>query len=477
MILLIAGAALLAMTTVFALAAGRADAQSTSSGTAKNVIFMMGDGMGPNQRDAIQLATVGAYDRLVMDSLPFEGMVGTNSVESTEPETFVTDSAAAATAMASGVKTFNGAVGVDPDGNTVPTVLEQAKAAGKSVGLVTTSQVTDASPASFASHVEDRDEQSEIARQYIEESQPDIILGGGEDFWYPEGDEGAYPDKKSEDDEEVSQSDKGNLVEQAQQAGYQYVTNADELQAADGTKILGLFANEEMFQQFPEGEGDEYNPVVPLPDMTQKAIDVLSQNPNGFFLFVEEEAIDEMGHANNSKLTIKSGQALDDAASLAKDYADQTGDTQLIVTADHECCGLVVEGPDDPEFPDESGGHEKDENANVSTEDGPFPVTNSDYEFIMDWTTTGHTAVDVPLTATGPGAESLVGNYENTHIYNVMAESLGVSGLAPSAATSAMPETGGMNFQLVYSGPALIFISLLCLGGGLLLHARLRNRT
>lgn len=468
------------MMAVFALTAERADAQSADSGTAKNVIFMMGDGMGPAQRDAIQLATVGAYDRLVMDSLPYEGMVGTNSVESTDPETFVTDSAASGTAMATGVKTFNGAVGVDPDGNTVPTVLEQAKAAGKSVGLVTTSQVTDASPASFASHVEDRDEQSEIARQYIEESQPDVILGGGEDFWYPKGDEGAYPDKKSEDDEEVSMSDKGNLVEKAQQAGYQYVTNADELQAAGGPKILGLFANEEMFQQFPEGEGDEYNPVVPLPDMTQKAIDILSQNPNGFFLFVEEEGIDEMGHANNGKLQIKSGQALDDSVSIAKSYADQTGDTQLIVTADHECCGLVVEGPDDPKYPDESGGNEKDDNANISTEDGPFPVANSNYKFIMDWTTTGHTAVDVPLTATGPGAESLVGNYENTHIYEAMAQSLGVTGLTASAATngaSTMPETGGMDVRLLYSGPALIFISLLCLGGGLLLHSRLRSRT
>jgi alkaline phosphatase len=421
-----------------------ARAGSVAPGEAKNVIFMMGDGMGPAQRDAIQLATVGAYDRLVMDSLPIEGMVGTNSVD---PETFVTDSAAGATSFATGVKTFNGAVGVDADGNAVPTVLEQAKAAGKSVGLVTTSQVTDASPAAFASHVEDRDEQSEIARQYIEDTGVDVILGGGEDRWLPEGNEGAFPDKKSEDDEEVSQSDGGNLIAEAQNLGYEYVNSADGLAAATSPKVLGLFANEEMFQQFPEGQGDEYDPVVPLPEMTSKAIDILSQNKDGFFLFVEEEAIDEMGHANNGRLQIKAGQALDDAVSVAKDYTDASGDTLLIVTADHECCGLVVEGPDDPEYPDESGGNEKDENANLSTEDGPFDVANSDYEFIMDWTTTGHTAVDVPLTATGPASDSLTGNYENTAVYGVMANALGVAGLTPTSASqgaTTMPETGGV---------------------------------
>ena len=452
-----------------------AHAQS-SSGGAENVIFMMGDGMGQAQRDAIQLATVGAYDNLVMDSLPYEGMVGTNSVD---PETFITDSAAGATSFASGIKTVNGAVGVDPEGNAVPTVLEQAKAAGKSVGLVTTSQVTDASPAAFAAHVEDRDEQSEIARQYIQESQPDVILGGGEDFWYPAGNEGAYPAKTSEDDEEVSQSDKGNLVEQAEQAGYQYVSNADELQAAGGPKLLGLFANEEMFQQFPEDEGGEYAPAVSLPDMTAKAIDVLSQNPNGFFLFVEEEGVDEMGHANNGELQIKSGKALDDSVSLAKNYAGQTGDTQLIVTADHECCGLVVEGPDDPEYPDENGGKQGDENANLSTEDGPFPVANSDYEFIMDWTTTGHTAADVPLTATGPGAGSLMGNYENTHIYDVMAQTLGVSDLAPTpGAAQAMPETGGVNPATALDVTAVaVGAILLAIGGLMLVRLRLRSRS
>jgi len=149
---------------------GRGEAQKESgrsTGKAKNAIFMMGDGMGQAHRDAIQLATVGAYDRLAMDRLPVEGMVGTNSAD---PETFVTDSAAAATSLATGVKTYNGAIGVDAEGREIRNIVEEAKAAGKSVGLVTTSQVTDASPAGFAAHVEDRDQQSVIARQYIEDA-------------------------------------------------------------------------------------------------------------------------------------------------------------------------------------------------------------------------------------------------------------------------------------------------------------------
>lgn len=456
----------LAVLTIVLGSSGIASAQQP---VARNVILFIGDGLGPAQRDAIQLATVGPYEKLVMDSLPYEGMVGTNSVD---PETFVTDSAASATSYATGVKTVNGAVGVDAEGNTVPTVLEQARAAGKATGLVSTGEITDATPAAFASHVEDRDDQTEIARQYIKESRPDVLLGGGEDYWYPEGNPGAYPDNPEE--EEQSQSDRGNLVEAARQSGYEYVANAEELAAASGPQLLGLFANGTMFEAEPEGEG-VYDPSVPLTDMTGKAIEVLSRDPEGFFLMVEEEATDEMAHANNAGLTAKSGQALDRSVALARDFAEANPDTLVITVGDHETGGLAVEQTDDPEYPDESGGNQGDENANLSTEDGPFDVANSNYRFIMDWTTTGHTAVDVPLTATGPGAESLTGNYENTHVYEVMAGSLGVTGLSPSTGPAVeMPETGGMAPQdalanattwIVAAGGALLGLgSLLAYG-------------
>lgn len=402
---------------------GTHKAAGAAGGKAKNVIFVLGDGMGSAHRDAVQLSRVGAYDRLVMDRLPFQGMVGTNAED---PITFVTDSAAGATALATGVKTYNGSINVDNQGNRLTSIMKQAKAQGKSIGVVTTSQVTDASPASFGgASVKDRDEQSEIARQLIDEVGVDVILGGGEDYWYPPGNEGAYPDHPPKDPEEESQSNRGNLVKKAQNLGYQYISGPDELKSARGPKILGLFANEEMFEQNPEGEGDIYAPEPTLPRMTNKAIDVLSENKKGFFLFVEEEAIDEMSHNNNARLMLKGGRAMDRTVSEAKFFADGNGKTLLIVTADHETGGLTVEQTDDPAFPDESGGNQGSENANLSTEDGPFKVANSDYRFILDWTTTGHTGVDVPLTATGRGAAKLTGNYENTEVYDVMADTLG----------------------------------------------------
>jgi alkaline phosphatase len=393
----------------------------SSDGEARNVIIFVGDGMGASQRDLIRLATVGLEGELGMDDLPYEGRSHTNSAD---PETFVTDSAAGGTAIATGVKTYNGAIGVDVNEEPVETVLEQAKQAGKATGLVTDSQVTDATPASFGAHVPDRDDQSEIARQYVEESQPDVILGGGEDHWYPEDDAGVYPDEPEEDPEEKSRGAEGNLVDRAEAAGYEYVTDADGLGAATGPKVLGLFANEEMFQQKPEGEGDSYEPAVSLAEMTRKAIETLSEDEDGFFLLVEEEAIDEMSHQNNTPLTIEAGQALDEAVEIAKSYAEDDPETLLIVTADHETGGLAIESlneqQDDPDYPNESGEER-------SAEDEPFGVAGSGQEYLVDWTTANHTAEDVPVTATGPGASRLTGVFENTHIYEVMSRAIGLA--------------------------------------------------
>jgi alkaline phosphatase len=176
-----------------------------------------------------------------------------------------------------------------------------------------------------------------------------------------------------------------------------------------------------MFQQRPEGQGARYNPRVPLPVMTKEAIRLLSRDPQGFFLFVEEEAIDEMSHSNNAPLTIESGRKLDRSVAVAGSFADRDHHTLQIVTADHECGGLAVEEPIDT---DENG----DEIAgNISAEDGPYDVADSDYQFFMDWTTTEHTGVDVPLTAEGPGSGRLAGNYENTEVYHAMAGALGVA--------------------------------------------------
>ena len=220
-------------------------------------------------------------------------------------------------------------------------MLERAREAGKATGLVSNSQVTDATPASFGAHIANRDKQSEIARQYIEESKPDVILGGGEDFWYPEGDPGAHPDEPKVAPEEKSIGTEGDLTQRAQDSGYEYVTDAAELRSADGPRLLGLFANEEMFQQAPEGECARYDPPVSLPEMTQKAIEILSQDPDGFFLMVEEEGIDEMAHQSNAGLVIKAGQQLDEAVKVGQAFARSDPDTLVIVTADHETGSLA----------------------------------------------------------------------------------------------------------------------------------------
>lgn len=410
--------------------AGEAQEAGSADGRAENVIIFMGDGMGTSHRDLIRYATVGTEGQLAMDSMPYAGRSETSPLD---PEAFVTDSAAGGTAIASGVKTFNGAVGIDVDENPVPTVLERAESAGKSTGLVTNSQVTDATPASFGAHVANRDLQSKIARQYLEESKPEVILGGGEDYWYPEGEPGAHPDEPEEDPEEKSAGTEGDLVGRAQDLGYEYATDAAELRAASGPRLLGLFANEEMFQQNPEGGGAVYDPQVDLSEMTQKAIETLSQDPDGFFLMVEEEGIDEMAHQSNAELVIEAGRQLDEAVEVGKSFAESDPNTLVIVAADHETGSLAIEDTNeiqsDPAYPNESG-------EGRTTEDGSFRVANSDKSFLVDWTTTNHTAEDVPVTAMGPGGENLVGVYQNTHIHDAMLDAFFGSS-PPSASASA----------------------------------------
>jgi alkaline phosphatase len=438
-------AVLFALVTALVLArSGEAQETRPTNERATNVIIFIGDGMGTSQRDLIRYATVGTTEQLAMNSMPYAGRSETSPLD---PEAFVTDSAAGGTSIATGVKTFNGAVGIDAEENPVPSVLERAREAGKATGLVSNSQITDATPASFGAHIADRDKQSEIARQYIEESKPDVILGGGEDYWYPEGDPGAHPDEPKVDPEEKSIGTEGDLTQKAQDLGYEYVTDAAELRSASGSRLLGLFANEEMFQQAPEGEGALYDPPVSLPEMTQKAIEILSQDPEGFFLMVEEEGIDEMAHQSNAGLVIKAGQQLDEAVKVGQTFAENDPDTLVIVTADHETGSLAIEDTNeiqsDPAYPNESG-------EGRTAEDGPFRVANSDKKFLVDWTTTNHTAEDVPVTAMGPGGENLVGVYENTHIHDAMSDALfgptSASASAPASASAAvqrMPETGG----------------------------------
>lgn len=139
--------------------------------------------------------------------------------------------------------------------------------------------------------------------------------------------------------------------------------------------------------------------------MTEKALEVLDRDEDGFFLFVEEEAVDGMGHANNGTLMLSAMQGLDEAVAVAVAYVADHPDTLLVVTGDHEAGGLTIE--------DAGQG-----------DDGPFAVADSDRQFSLDWSSDEHTGVPTPVTAQGPGSERLAGSYPNTHLHTVLSDAL-----------------------------------------------------
>ncbi|HEY63103.1 MAG TPA: alkaline phosphatase [Caldilineae bacterium] len=357
--------------------------QITTGKHARAIILFIGDGMGEAQRTAGRWAAVGRDGMLAMDAMPFSGWSCTASANSA-----VTDSAAAATALATGVKTNNGMIAVDPAGRPLTTILERAQTRGKAVGLVTTTQVTHATPAAFAAHVRSRKEMLEIARQMIAAG-VDVLLGGGEDEFLPTTMSGCYP-------QPGERSDGRNLIAEAVAVGYTYVCDADALAAVDPTstsRLLGLFADEGMVRPFSPS----------LAEMTRKAIEILSQDPDGFFLMVEGGQIDWASHANDAANAIADVIGLDEAVSVALAHAATAPDTLIIVTADHETGGMRVDL--------------------VAGEQGPFYMPDGT-PFYVSWTTGGHTSVDVPTTAQGPWADLLAGTYENTYIHDVMLRGL-----------------------------------------------------
>jgi alkaline phosphatase len=341
-------------------------------------ILFIGDGMGEAQRTAARWSAAGRSDALAMDRMPALGWAHT------APANYhTTDSAAAATALATGVKTNNRMIGQDPDGNPLTTILERAQARGMAVGLVTTVEMAEATPGAFAAHVPDRAMRSEIARQMLEH-RVDVLLGGGEWDFLPDGVSGCYG--------QGTRSDGRNLVQEAEAAGYTHVCTASELAAVaptETTRLLGLFG----------GLGLARPPSPSLAAMTAKALDILSQDPDGFFLMVEGGQIDLAGHSNNAAAAITDTLGLDSALSIARAYAAGAGDTLVIVTADHETGGMSASL--------ESGAQ------------GPFHMPDGT-PFYVSWSTQLHTAADVPTTAQGPWSHLLAGSYENTHIHDVM---------------------------------------------------------
>jgi alkaline phosphatase len=387
---------------------------------ARNVILLIGDGMGFSQTTLARMDkadwNLSQYENtsLCMDEMERTGYVSTFSANS-----FVTDSAPASTAMATGYKTNNGVISQDAeaiqglrDGKNLTTILEIAEDAGLSTGIITTTRITHATPAAFYAHVDNRDNESEIADQLLS-SGVEVALGGGISYFIGTNDSSPASGKGKRNDDR-------NLIDEATAIGYAFVYNGtafDEVDAANTSKLLGLFDNSHMLYELQRLNSSNREPS--LAAMTEKAISLLSQNPKGFFLMVEGGRIDHACHERSLDNTTADTLAFDEAVERALEFARTNNQTLVIVTADHECGGLVLQ----PENLDsyEAEGVKPVFGSGTTKTEGPR------YDFITEMEEATHTAVDVPIMASGPGAEMVgQGRMDNTDVFLVMKKALGL---------------------------------------------------
>lgn len=319
------------------------------------VILFIGDGMGFPHVIGGGIYAYGAEGTLVMETLPQQGRLLTASL------TGVTDSAAAGTALAAGIKTWNGVLGMDREFAPVTTILEEARARGLSVGVVTTDSLTGATPASFFAHTDSRGDSSEIVAQLVADP-PDVVLGGG----------------------------LSSLRTPFSLADVQFVETSTEFKAAtpDGRPFVGLFADGALPYVV-----DGYVDQPTLAEMTAVALDVLDDDPDGFFLMVEGARIDHASHGNDDDAVHPETAAFDDAVAVATHWAEGLDLTPtIVVTADHECGGLEILGGGPP---------------------GTIPAS--------DWRWGDHTNADVPVFAMGELTTAFDGQrLDNTWVHAVL---------------------------------------------------------
>ncbi len=321
----------------------------------KNVILMIGDGMGTAQIYAGLTANKGW--------LNLEKTTHTGFIKTTASDNYITDSAASATAYSAGYKTYNGAIGVDSTGNPVPTILEIAEENGLATGLVATSSITHATPASFIAHQPSRNMAEEIAADFLE-TDVDVFIGGGEEYFN-------------------SREDGRNLNEELEQNGYLVSNDIEEITGVKSGKLAGFLP----VRRWSEGRGDQ------LMETSQTAIDILNKNENGFFLMIEGSQIDWGSHDNDLDYTVNEMLDFDRTIGKVLEFAAKDGETLVVITADHETGGLTLTG-------------------------GDIPTGKIEAEF----STGSHTGVMVPVFSYGPGAEAFSGIYDNTVVFDKLME-------------------------------------------------------
>ena len=380
------------------------------------VILFIGDGVGVSYWTLARFAS----EDLAINEFRILGLVDTRA-----SNTRITDSAAAATAYASGVRTYNGAIGVDPDTTSVPTVLEQARDHGWATGLVATSSVTHATPASFAAHVPLRAMQFEIARQMVE-SGVDVLLGGGL-RWFSAG----------------TRPDGVDLVGRLSRT-HTAAMDANQLRSVDlgsTNRLFGLFAE--------DGMPDAHLRTPGLPDMTRAAIEVLDHDEDGFFLMVEGSQPDWRGHDNDPVQAITAEMLdFDRAIAVGLDYQRRHPETLIVVVADHETGGLAVELANDRTDMIETAAELDEAGARLAGVAELLPEPNrTELRHMADslratavqirrsarttggtvslraaYTTRDHTAQMIPLFASGPSAERFGGIIDNWRVGELLLE-------------------------------------------------------
>jgi alkaline phosphatase len=317
-------AAVIAVMLAVLLLGACAPMQPQRAATPKNIIILFGDGAAATQWELGRYTSRELRNRdfAVTDVVLKQGTLGLLTTHSASSP--VTDSAAAATALSTGFRTNNDMAGVTPDGKSVRTVMEAAKARGKRIGLVTTATVHDASPAAFSVHAKSRREGQNIVNQYLA-LEPDVLMGGGRDYFLPKEKAGG------------KRNDGRDIVAAFAAKGFQVVQDPAALRTATGPRLLALFADEDM--DFEIDRDPKQEPSTS--EMAQAALRVLSaNNPNGFVLFLENENLDTAGHRNDVAALVRDLWAFDDAVRVALEFQRREPDTLIIVTGDHETGGL-----------------------------------------------------------------------------------------------------------------------------------------
>ena len=291
----------------------------------KYIFIFLADGAGITHLEITRLFSQHIYkERLnVSDRIIKDGRLGLLTTHSAD--SLVTYSAEAATALANGCKAKINAIGICTDGTVPKTVLEVAKGKGMRIGLITTAEIYDATPAAFATHVPNRRLSAAICDQYLT-LEPDVLLGGGRDQFLAQNHAGS------------GRNDDRDLITLFKNKGYAYVSNKEELMNVRGSKILGLFSLRDL--SFEIDKNKEVEPSIV--DMTQAALRLLQNDPkNGFVLFIESEHIDTAGHFSDVAALIHDFREFDRAVGLAYEfYQKHPHETLLLVTSDHETGGL-----------------------------------------------------------------------------------------------------------------------------------------